>query len=262
MEPLEHLHLMARAKIPAFVLFHDPSILPEVICASIVRCFDDRVTVVRLRSDHVTADEGAFIRDTLFDGRVLLVIVAPQARKLPADMLKAWEFFREDPHHSSTSAGRFIHFDSEHARLKLGMLGLVLPKNYEGGTLQSNMTVRIRSADELGASRSPLEEVRTVGRAAVSVSMKTLCFLHHRDPAGASPHDSFKEIIEGRRPLTWSDLQRVLQQQPDYHMFSILEGFAAEGRVSTEQLDLAAETIAYLSGECSEDERIGWRGLA
>src|SRR5262249_19114719 len=112
------------------------------------------------------------------------------------------------------------------------------------------------------ASRSPLEEVRTVGRAAVSVSMKTLCFLHHRDPAGASPHDSFKEIIEGRRPLTWSDLQRVLQQQPDYHMFSILEGFAAEGRVSTEQLDLAAETIAYLSGECSEDERIGWRGLA
>lgn len=45
-------------------------------------------------------------------------------------------------------------------------------------------------------------------------------------------------------------------------MLGILETFGTQGHVSTEQLDLAAEAIAFLREERREDERLGARGLA
>ena len=41
----------------------------------------------------------------------------------------------------------------------------------------------------------------------------------------------------------------------------ILESFAARGRIRSEQLDFAAEAIAFLRREREKDERIGARGL-
>lgn len=108
--------------------------------------------MARLRSDHITTDEGAFIRDALLGGRVLLLI-APDAKELPAELLKAWEYFLEDPQHSASSAGREIDFDPVDAKRELGMLGMILPNHYEGHRPRTHAVVWITSRDELGDRR-------------------------------------------------------------------------------------------------------------
>ena len=262
MKFLERVGVMVRMEEPAFVLFHDPAIPAEAVCASVVQHLaNQRATVARLRSDHISTDEGTFIRDALIGGRVLLLI-APDCKELPAALLKAWGKFREDPQQFGLRGGPGIRFEPSDSERQLGTLGLILPNDYAGRRPEARVTLRLERADELGGPAPPLEETRTLGRASVSLSMKALCFLHHRDSEDAQHHDSISEIMQGRGPLTWRDLQRVLQQQADRPMLDILEGFGAQGRVTTEQLDIAAEAIAFLREARREDERLGGHGLA
>src|SRR5262249_15680471 len=156
-------------------------------------------------------------------------------------------------------AGRYIHFEPTGGSQPLGMLGIIVPKNYAGEPLQPTVWV---TGDNMSGAALSLPEVRVLGRRAVTLSMKALCFLHHRDGPGAQHHCSVPEIMAGTRSVTWVDLQRLLRRQPDEHMLAILESFAKGGRLTSDQLDVAAEAVTFLR-RCKQDryERIGGGGL-
>jgi hypothetical protein len=246
------------------VVFHASSVSAEAISAAICAHIGKQTTVVRLRSDSISADEGIFIRNALFQDQVL-VVIGGEHHELPGELLEAWERFCESPRHSYTGAGRFIRFnassESEGRESTSGILVLVLPNGYKPA-LDARLCYWIRSPEELGPPAPPLNAIRDLGRPPVALSMKTLYFLHHRDSPGVEHHDSVEQIMKGDRRLTWRDLRRLLQQQPDQHMLDILEVFAGRGRISVEQLDLAAAAILFIDGEKRKDERIGGSSLA
>jgi hypothetical protein len=245
-------------KAATFVLYHDNAVSAEAICASVRTCTEKPVSVGRLHSDYILPDDGTFIREALLSGRLLLLI-APDAKKLPASLLRDWESFQKDPRHPYSKPQRYIHFSLADAKCELGTLGLILPKGYKLN--RRYWTVRVNSTNQVGAL-SQLDEVRELGREAVSLSMKTLCFLHHRDPEDIVHHSSLAEIWDGQRPLTWRDLQRILRDKPDERMQESLERLGKEGRATVEQLNLSAAAISYLREERREREQIGSRWLA
>src|SRR5262249_16743254 len=187
--------------------------------------------IAELRSDHIDAEEGAFLRDVLMEGHLLLLIIG-EARALPAELLRAWGTFAEDSQHTYAGAGRFIRFEPTRGSQPLGMLGIIVPKNYAGERLRPTAVVLVSDDDVSGAAALSLPDVRVLGRRALALSMKALCFLHHRDDPGAQHHGSVSEIMAGARSVTWADLQRLLRSQPDQHMLAILEGFAQRGRLA------------------------------
>jgi hypothetical protein len=256
----ERSRVIGRLGVSSFVVFHAPSVPPEAICATLCAHVGKPATVARLRSDAITADEGAFIHDALLQDRAL-VLISGGGNELPAALLKAWEYFRDDPRHSFTQADRHIRFRPEDLQVQsghgdelLGTLMLVVPDDYH---LKVEYRQWIHSTEELGDPAPPPDDIRELGRPAVTMSMKTLYYLHHRDPPEAEHRQYLGQIIEGERPLTWSDLRQVLQQQPDEHMLAILEGFRHEGRLSDAQLDLAAAAIPFIRRETGERVRIG-----
>src|SRR5262245_20462237 len=267
MDLITLLQTIVRARFPSVVLFHSPSVPPEAICAAVAAHIGKKATIGRLRSDAISEEEAVFIHDALLEDRAL-VLVGGASGELPAKLLKAWESFAEMPSHAYAQAGRFIHFEPDDVRSKsasgedvLGTLVLVLPKDYPH-RLDARAHSWIDSLDELALPAPPLDDIRDLGRPAVAMSMKTLYFLHHRDPADAEHHESVSQIMKGERPLTWSDLRAVLQQQADNEMFDILEGFGRGGRLSVEQVDFAAAAISFIRGETHEEERIGGGALA
>jgi hypothetical protein len=266
MNKLERLRLLIEKGDPAFVLSHDPTLAPEPICAALRASLPKPVTVAYLRSDAISAEDASVICDALFGGRVLLLI-APEAVELPAMLLDAWAYFREDPQHSSSSAGRFIRFNPEEsAERDLGVLGLVLPKTFGGlsaARIRDFIRISIDDPGELGASAAPIDKPIELGRPAVAVSMKTLCFLHQRDPSDAKHHEGINSIMRDQHPLTWRDVQSVLRAQANNDMLATLEEFEAGGRLTAGQLDLAAAAVSFLRRERDQsDVRVGSRGLA
>jgi hypothetical protein len=263
---IEQLQVITVMRLPSLVVFHASSVSAEAISAAIRAHIGKQTTVVRLRSDSISEDEGNFIRDVLLQGQVL-VLIGGEHDELPGQLLKAWERFRESPRHSHTGAGRFIRFeasgDSEGRENTSGILVLVLPTGYKLA-LDGELRAWISSPEELGPPAPPLNAIRDLSRPPVAggLSMKTLYFLHHRDSLGVEHHDSVEQIMKGDQRLTWGDLRRLLQQQPDQHMLDILDGFAGRGRISVEQLDLAAAAVLFIHGEKRKDERIGWKSLA
>jgi hypothetical protein len=231
------LQTIVRARFRSVVLFHSPSVRPEAISATVAAHIGKKTTIGRLRSDAISEEEAVFIHDALLEDRAL-VLIGGASDGLPASLLQAWESFAEMPRHAYAQAGRFIHFEPDDVQSKsakgedvLGTLILVLPKDYPH-RVDPRARRSIGSLDELGLPAPPLDDIRDLGRPAVAMSMKTLYFLHHRDPADAEPHESVSQIMKGERPLTWSDLRSVLQQQADNDMFDILEGFGRGGRLS------------------------------
>jgi hypothetical protein len=83
MDALTRLRLMLQIEMPGFVLFHDLAIAPESICWAIRSHLDRPVTIARLRSDSISAEDADFLREALLNGSLLLLI-APEARTLPA----------------------------------------------------------------------------------------------------------------------------------------------------------------------------------
>jgi hypothetical protein len=262
---IELLQYIGRARL-SFVVYYSPLVPPEAICATVRGHIGKQTTVARLRSDAISADESAFIHDALFQNQVL-VLIAGGSGELPVELLEAWESFREASGHSRAQAGRFIYFEpddvlkSADGKDPLSTLVLVVPNDYSR-RLRAPIRRWIESLDQLGPPAPPLDDIRDLGRPAVAMSMKTLYFLHHRDPPDVEHHDSVSQIMKGEWRLTWSDLRCVLQQQPDDNMFDILEGFRRRGRLSVEQVDFAVAAIPFIRGETHEEERIGWRALA
>jgi len=91
-------------------------------------------------------------------------------------------------------------FESGDAKSLSGTLVVVLPNSYDV-PLDEGLRTWITSVDELGPPAPQLYDIRDLGRPAVEISMKTLYFLHHRDPPGAEHHESVEQIMEGDRPL-------------------------------------------------------------
>jgi hypothetical protein len=256
---VENIREFGQIQLPAFTLCHAAAIPPRAICAQIASSLvETTVVIAELRSDHIGAEEGAFMRDVLMKGHLLLLIVG-EARALPAQLVRAWEAFAEHPKYVHSGSG-FIRFEPTSDYQPGGMLGIIVPKNYAGALLRTTR-VQIFEDNMRGTAALPDPDVRMLGRLAVALSMKALCFLHHRDNPGAQHHSSVSEIIEGARSVTWTDLQRLLRQQPDKHMLGILTGFAKRGLLASEQLDVAHEAVAFLQGERDKDERIGGGGL-
>ena len=111
--------------------------------------------------------EGAFVRDSLMQGKLLLVIAA-QGRELPAQLLRAWDNFHDDPQCTSSGVGQFIHFNpipTPRASPGLGMLGIIVPSNYEGERLEPRIAIHL-SPEDMAPPASPHAEVRILGRRA------------------------------------------------------------------------------------------------
>jgi FRG domain len=257
MKSIEKIQRLLQIGKHAFVVVRDEAVSARRICQTIAHGLDRSTVVAELRSDHISAEEGAFVHETLVHGNVLLLI-ASEGRELAAELLRAWEEFCNDPQHTYTNAGRFIGFapplsPSEH----LGALGIVVPRScrFEAEPFQ-----RIWFEEEV-QSVAPAAS-RMLGRPSVSLSMRALWFLHHRDEPEVRNHDSVPAIMEATDPITWADLQRLLQTQANHNMLRILEGFAAGGRLKPEQLDVAYEAVSFLRRENLETERIGAHGLA
>jgi hypothetical protein len=266
MEFLERLRDVGRLRLPAYVVFHGPSVPPEAVCATIRAHIGRKTVVARLRSDALSSEEGEFVHGSLLAG-LALVLIGGGDDELPAMLLEAWDSFYRSPQHTYTDAHRYIHFTPDDLgggdrAQALGMLLLVVPRGYGRKFDAPVPRTWIDSVEELGPPAAPLAGIRDLGRTAVAMSMKTLCFLHHRDPPDAEHHGSLDQMFSGERPLTWRDLRRALQQQADANMFDILEALGRRGRVSPDQLDLAAAAIPFVRRETEERERIGASALA
>jgi len=105
MDFIERLQRVLRLRPASFVVFHAASVPADGICATICSQIGKKTKVVRLRSDIISADEGAFVRDSLLEDQTL-VLIGNEHDLLPAQLLHAWQEFRD--HHSYVSAHRFI----------------------------------------------------------------------------------------------------------------------------------------------------------
>jgi hypothetical protein len=232
---------------PSFLLIHPADTDPQAVCAAIAARVAGEVVTVSLASDHCTASEQAFLKETLLSKRLLLLIVN-EARRLPALLVDAWESYRRNPACSAAAAAPGIRFGPRDATRAACTLGMVMPRGHQGCRPEHTPRIFIDGLPELGGQAKPQVHVQRIGRRFAPVSMKELCFLHHRDPDDAAGQASVAEILQGTdRRLTWADLQVVLQAPADGNMLAILEGFERCGRISAEQMDFAAEAIAFLS---------------
>jgi hypothetical protein len=251
-----------RVRCSGMLIFCEEPRAPRTICAHIKNKLPGhKVVIVELRSDHINQEEGALISKALMDGHLLLLI-ASETRVLPARLMHAWTKYMEHPRNSRVSAGRFIRFEPTDGSRPLGMLNLLLPRGYTGEQPDATLVRWVNATDMKGSPEQPLSEIHVMGRVAVEVSMKSLCFLHHRDhPDARHHHGSVAAIMSGGdKPVTWTDLQRLLRSQADPSMLDILQRFAKSGRLTSEQLDLAAEAVTFLR-DLDPDQRIGGSAL-
>ena len=259
MEQLDRLDRIFKLGERAFAVFHEAAIPARQVCHVIAQHLGASVEIAELRSDHISAEDGRFVQEALTNGKTLLLI-ATQGGELPQQLFRAWDRVCQSPQRTGAHAGRQIHFTPPIAQESLGRLGLVVPAYYRLDS-ESFQELRFRDPEELGAPTISYPEPRMLGLAPVSLSMKALCFLHHRDEATARHHESVSALMQGGSdPITWTDLQRLLRAQPNHEMLDILAANAEVGRIKPEQLEVAAEAIAFLRRE-QQDERIGGRTL-
>ena len=253
-DALHLLDTVSLLRCPAFVAYHDQKIAPELVCSAIGARLKKPATIARLQSDHITAADGKFIRDEVLTGKLLLLLIASEAKELPYELIMAWAQFAEHPRNTIANAGRFVHFGLEDRQQDIGTLGLILQKGYRSRHRWSTPVIAFQDQQDLGNAEANTTEVRALGRAAVPISMKTLCLLHHRDLEGVPQHRSSHDVINGRDPLTWRDLQTCLRDQADNEMLSILEQLERKGRVTSMQLDFAVSAVAYLRDEAQKEQ--------
>lgn len=258
MEPQRHLKWILNQQ-PGFTIIHAPELDPAAICAAIGALAQRPVVAVRLASDHMRDEDLADLREALLGDRLLL-LVAGNTSELPARLAHTWEKYTDNPEHTD-AGGRVFRFTSDDAPRAHGVLGVIVPEGYQGELPDTPYRLYIQKLDELGGKAASSTPCRDLGLPRVHLSIKDLCFLHHRDAEGAEHHSSIPEIMErSQRALSWSDLQRVLQAQPNPSVLEILQHFEKAGRVSSVQMAVAAEAIALLA-ENRERQRVGSHSL-
>jgi hypothetical protein len=237
---------------PGFILRHEPSISAAQV-TSLVQ--SPNVVVALLRSDHLTPSDGQIIQDILLSGNVLMLGVAPNARELPGQLLKAWVGYVED---AFTNTGPSIRFNPHRSPLQVqgrrnGILVLIVPNDY-AGIIESrfrSQSYRVPNEDVGTGEQSSRQVHYTFGLPVETVTVKDLCFLHHRDrtPTYERP---VRDILSSGEAITWRDLQTLLKEQPDRDMLRILEQRHNMRQLSDTQLGVAYEAVSVLRRERGE----------
>ena len=257
MDVRDSLALAARTRRAACLRCRSASDL-DSLARGLATLLPHPVDIFKFEGDSFRRGEGDQLVHSLVAGRTVLLVHADGSALL-SSFADGWHEYLRHPRRTSISIGRNLILNPRHEEFSPGFLACL--QIFDGPAPHPHKAwecwLRQEEIDNLEAiGRRHTRPVALVGASSAKfdVSMKEICFLHHRDPPGTSRLPLIEELTNRSGMITWTFVQTMLLDRSNKWM---LDSPQAAGRVTPEQLQFADAAYHYLS----ERQRQGPLGL-
>lgn len=191
---------------------------PSRLAQGIASLFPDPVRIFSIESDVLTPEDGQELVNSLTQSTAVVIFGSSES-KLIEGLGHYWPDYVRYSSHWNGSIVQNVNLKPVTGDKQLAMVFLLIPTLTPAHRSHRPGVLRITSEDahHLAAqARSPQPMPLGVSAQTVhSISMEELCLLHERDRLVSAPERSLQETLAGSSALSWRELQKVLQQQPE-----------------------------------------------
>lgn len=173
--------------------------------------------IFRLRSGFFQPEDAALLKRALTSGGTVMLIFDGLG-DFPAELADFWADYSEHPRHSSGAPHRHLFFDPIPAGREPSALVVVHLNRGESPWPRKAHRLAIWDDEQeslAALGRQSAVTITEIGLSSPStrapLTMRDLVMLHTRDPAGAPQKTTAAILQQETSPLTWTDLQTLLQ---------------------------------------------------
>jgi FRG domain len=244
----EQLPVLGRICHATYVLYKEHE-SPQQLAHGLAALLGPKTRVFTVKSDVLPQAHGRELVSALMNAPAVIVL-GPAESQLVQQLAHCWPDYVENARHWSGTVINNVHLEPTDSN-KLSAVYCLVPKRLSNSDRPCTYPLKEEEIQQLEAdSQHTLVSIESLGierRANYELSTRTLCLLHERDPRETPIRRHLGEIMRPvDEPLSWADLQVLLQYQPDR---DLLDSLYESKRLNDEQYEFGMSAIEFINEE-------------